>query len=165
MRLSWNKPAGLLALLAALSMSGCQAQVVIQQADLRDWFISRLGWFSLASAVLGAVVARVLCRLPIKAPLLDCIGAARARFLTWLAALALFATPLLLWLDAWLTQPFGEDNQLGGVAVLSAAVLNWRTLGVMALVALVFFLSVALFTRYIFRHTCSCKYAFVPKFR
>lgn len=145
--------------------SGCRVEMVIQQGDLKDWFISRLGWAVAVSAVLGAVAARLLCRLPIKAPLLDCIGAARARFTLWLLALFLLATPLILWYDAWLAQPFGEGNELGALAVLSVAILNWRTLGLMAVAALVFSLSVAVFTRYLFGRTCNCKYAFIPKLR
>jgi hypothetical protein len=160
-----NKLGAALALLAALSAAGCRADVIIQQADLKDWYVSRLFWSVFLSIVLGAVAAKLLCRLPIKAPLLDCIGAARSRFTAWLLVLVLLVAPLTLWLDAWFRQPFGEGNVLDALGVLSIAILNWRTLALMGLSALAFYLSVAVFTRYVFGGTCNCKYAFIPKLR
>lgn len=166
MRLTnWGRLGAVLALSAALSSAGCRAVVIIQRGDLKDWFMSRLGWYTLLSVILGVVVAKFLCRLPIKAPMLDCIGAARSRFTAWLLALVLLVVPLALWLDAWFTQPFGEGNVLDALAVLSVAVLNWRTLALMAADALAFYLSVALFTRFFFGGTCNCRYAFIPKLR
>ncbi|HEV7904650.1 MAG TPA: hypothetical protein VGO96_12475 [Pyrinomonadaceae bacterium] len=165
MKSSWNKLWRLSALLMLALTSGCREQIVIQEGDLKEWFLSRTGWLVVVSIVLGALVAKLLCRLQINAPQLDCINAARTRFITWLLALVLVVTPLFLWLDAWFAQPFGEGNVLGSLAVLSVAILNWRTLGLMALVGVVFYLTVAVFTRYFFRHTCNCKYAFIPKFR
>jgi hypothetical protein len=162
---SRNKLGAALALLAALSAAGCRADVVIQQADLKDWYMSRLFWSVFLSIVLGAVAASLLCRLPIKAPLLDCIGAARSRFATCLLVLVLLVVPLALWLDAWFRQPFGEGNVLDALGVLSVAILSWRTLVLMALSALAFYVSVAVFTRYVFGGTCNCKHAFVPKLR
>jgi hypothetical protein len=154
-----------LALSAAVCASGCRAEVVIQQGDLKDWYLSRLGWAIILSAVLGVLAARLLCRLPIKAPMLDCIDAARSHFAAWLLLLVLLVVPLALWLDAWYTQPFGEGNILNALAVLSSAVLNWRTLGLMALAGLTFYLSTAFFTRVVFKRGCNCKYAFLPKLR
>lgn len=166
MKLNLNKLWKMSALTMTFFMSGCREQnFIIEQRDLKDWFLSRSGWAVVASVVLGVLVAKLLCRLPINAPFLDCINAARTRFITWLLALVLIVTPLFLWLDAWFAQPFGEGNELGSLAVLSVAILNWRTLGLMALVGIVFYLTVAVFTRYFFRDTCSCRYAFIPKFR
>ena len=162
---SRNKLGAAVALLVALSAAGCRADVVIQEADLKDWYVSRLLWSVLLSVVLGAGVARLLFRLPIKAPLLDCIGVARSRFTAWLLVLVLLVAPLALWLDAWFTQPFGEGNVLDALGVLSIAILNWRTLVLMGLAALAFYLSVAVFTRYIFGSACNCKFAFIPKLR
>jgi hypothetical protein len=118
----------------------------------------------LISIILGVIAARSLCRLPINAPLLDCIVAARTRFLWYLLLLALIITPLFLWLDAWFTQPFGEDNVLALWHVLSIVILDWSTLAFMLAVALVFYCIVAISTRYAFARTCNCKYAFLPKF-
>jgi hypothetical protein len=126
---SGNKLGAALALLAALSAAGCRADVVIQQADLKDWYMSR------------------------------------SRFAAWLLVLVLLVAPLALWLDAWFRQPFGEGNVLDALGVLSIAILNWRTLVLMALAALAFYLAVAVFTRYVFGGTCNCKYAFIPKLR
>ncbi len=165
MKLRHKTPAMIVSLLAILLTSGCRVEVIIQQGDLREWFISRLGWAVAVSAVLGAGAAKLLCRLPIKAPLMDCNYAARMRFTLWLLVLFLLVTPLALWYDAWLTQPFGEGNELGGAAVLSVVILHWRTLGLMGGAALVFYLSVAVFTRYLYGRTCNCRYAFIPKFR
>lgn len=163
MKLRWNKLGIILALLTMISTSGCRTEVVIQQSDLKDWFISRLLCAFVVTVILGAVAAKLLCGLRIKAPRLDCISAARSRFTAWLLVLVLLIAPLILWLDAWFTQPFGEENVLDGLAVLSVAILNWRTLGLMALAGLGFYLAVAVFTRYIFGGTCNCKYAFIPK--
>lgn len=154
---------GLIALMA-LSMSGCQEAGVIEVGILKDWFWSRFGWSVLISAVFGVVAAKFYCRLPIKAPMLDCINAARIRFLWWVLILALIITPISLWFDAWLTQPFGQGTELDIWTILSIVILNWRTLGLMFMVALVFYFVVAVCTRYIFARTCSCKYAFLPKF-
>lgn len=165
MKLRWNRLGTISTLLLMIFASGCRVVDEIERGDLDDWFMSRLLWLPLVSVVLGAVAAKLLCRLPIKAPLLDCNGAAWSRFLTWLLALSLLAVPLVLWADAWLTQPFGEGNLLDAPTVLSVAVLHWRVLGLMALAALAFYLSVAVFTRFVFRGTCSCRYAFLPKLR
>lgn len=153
-----------LALLAALCASGCRTEAVIPHGDLKDWYVSRLWWAVGLSVLLGVLAARLLCRLPIKAPMLDCIDAARSRLAAWLLVL-LLALPLALWLDAWFTQPFGEGNILDALAALSVAVLNWRTLGLMALAGLAFYLSTGFFTRVVFKRGCNCKYAFIPKLR
>lgn len=165
MMLRWNKLWTTLALLTMLSTTGCRTEIIIQQSDLKDWFISRVLMFFIASVILGAVAAKLLCRLPIKAPLLDCISTARSHFKVWLLVLALVITPFILWLDAWFTQPFGEESKLDGLTVLSLAILNWRTLGPVAAVAVGFYLAVGIFTRYVFGGTCNCKYAFIRKFR
>ncbi len=146
-----------------LCMSGCQLQEVIEEGVLKNWFWSRFGWSALISAVLGVIAAKVLCRLPIKAPLLDCIVAARIRLAWWTVVLALILTPLLLWGDAVITQPFGEGNVLGAWKVFFLVVLDWHMLALMACVALVFCLAVAVFTRYVFARTCNCKYVLIPK--
>lgn len=165
MKLRHQMLALLVSLHAILFASGCRVETVIQQGDLREWFISRLGWAVAVSVVLGAGAAKLLCRLPFKAPRLDCNDAARMRFMGWLLVLFLLVMPLVLWYDAWLVQPFGEGNELGAIAVLSVAILHWRMLGLMSGAALVFYLSVAVCTRYLFKHTCNCRYAFFPKLR
>lgn len=165
MKFRWNRFGTLLIVLLAMSASGCRAVEGIERGDLDDWFMSRLLWFPVASAALGAVAAKLLCRLPIMAPRLDCNGAARARFLTWLLVFSLFVVPAFLWADAWFTQPFGEDTVLDALTVLSVSVLHWRVLGLMALVALAFYASVLFFTRVVFGRTCNCKHAFLPKLR
>lgn len=164
MKLSRNTWKTLLIALAALPLVGCQLQIVITKGLLTNWFWSRLGWAALVSAVLGIVAAKFLCRLPIRAPLLDCINAARTRFL-WLALLlVLIATPLFLWLDAWLTQPFRRETELDLWTIISVVILDWRTLAIMFVVAVAFYSMVAIFTRYVFARTCNCKFAFLPKF-
>ncbi len=151
--------------LMTVSASGCQLPVIIEEGALTTWFWARFGWATLASIVIGAFAAVFLCRLPIRAPLLDCIDAARAHFIRLLLLLALFIAPLVLWLDAVMSQPFGEGNQLGPWSVFLLVTLDWRTLIIMLSVALAFFLSVAFFTRTVFGRTCSCRSAFIPKAR
>jgi hypothetical protein len=164
MKMSLGKLKTLAISLLALGLSGCTLQPLYEGGVLRSWFWSRLGWAVLLSVVVGVVVARLLCRLPFRAPLMDCNSAAWARFLWVAALLALVATPLLLWLDAWLTQPFGQDVQLGVWLILSSVILDWRTLGLMLAVAAAFYFTVALCTRVIFARRCNCRYAFFPKF-
>jgi hypothetical protein len=145
--------------------SGCQLQIVIEESILQNWFFSRLTWYALVSAIVGVVAANQLCRLPIRAPLLDCITVARKRFILWIVALALLLVPISLWVDALITQPFGEGNQLKPGSVFYLVTLDWRTLTIMAVVALVFYLSVGVFTRGFFGRRCNCKYAFIPKLK
>jgi hypothetical protein len=164
MKVSRNKWKTLLIALAALPVAGCQLQIVITKGLLTNWFWSRLGWAAFVSAILGVVAAKFLCRLPIKAPLLDCINTARTRFLWWALLLVLVVTPLFLWLDAWISQPFRQDTELGLWTIMSIVILDLRTLAIMFVVAGAFYLMVAIFTRYVFSRTCSCKYAFFPKF-
>jgi hypothetical protein len=151
--------------LMTATFSGCQLPVVIEEGALTNWFWSRFGWATLVSAAIGAFAAIFLCRLPIRAPLLDCIQAARAHFIRLVLLLGVFVAPLILWLDAVMSQPFGEGNQLSPWSVFLLVTLDWRTLIIMLSVAVTFYLSVALFTRTIFGRTCSCKYAFIPKAR
>lgn len=145
--------------------SGCQLQIVIEESVLQNWFLSRLGWYALVSFLVGVVAANQLCRLPIRAPLLDCITVARKRFVFWIVPLALLLVPFSLWVDALITQPFGEGNQLNPGNVFYLVTLDWRTLAIMAAVVLVFYLSVGVFTRGFFGRRCNCKYAFIPKFK
>lgn len=151
--------------LIAASSASCQLPIVIEEGALTNWFWSRFGWAMLLSAAIGAFAAIFLCRLPIRAPLLDCIQVARTHFIRFLLLLGFLIAPLLLWLDAFLTQPFGEGNQLSSWGVFLLVTLDWRTLIIMLSVSLTFCLSVALFTRTILGRTCSCKYAFIPKAR
>jgi hypothetical protein len=164
MKLSLKKWKPLLIALAALPLTSCQMQIVVTKGILSNWFWSRLIWALIISAFLGIVAARFLCSLPYKAPLMDCISAARTRF-AWLVLLLVFiVTPFFLWVDAWITQPFGQDSDLGFLPILSVAILEWRTLAIMSVVAVMFYLAVAIFTRYIYERTCCCKHAFLPKF-
>lgn len=163
MKLRRNEWKTLLVMLATLPVSGCQAQVVITKGILKNWFWSRLSWAAVITAVIGVVAAAQLCRLPIKAPRLDCRDEARTRFMWWSLLLVLVLTPLSLWLDALITQPFGQDIELSGWMILSVVILDWRTLAIMFVVASIFYLVVAIFTRYFFARTCNCKYAFLPK--
>jgi hypothetical protein len=149
--------------LTTVCFSGCQLEIVIEQGTLDRWFWSRFGWAMVTSAVLGAVAAKLLCRLPIRAPLMDCIKTARMRFTKWMFLLVLLLTPLFLWFDALMTQPFGEGNELGALNIFFLVTLDWRMLGLMLCVAVVFYLTVGIFTRAIFGRTCNCKYAFIPK--
>jgi multisubunit Na+/H+ antiporter MnhB subunit len=149
--------------LCALSMSGCQSKVLYELGPLNNWFWSRIAWSVVVSAVLGVAAARFLCQLPIRAPLMDCTEAARLRFKIWISILVLVITPFFLWFDAWFTQPFGQGNELSAANILSLVILDWRVLLLMFIVAVAFYLIVALFTRYVFARTCSCKYAFFPK--
>jgi hypothetical protein len=164
MKLSRNNWKIFATALMALPLSGCQLQVVITKGILTNWFWSRFGWAVLISAILGVLAAVFLCRLPIEAPRMDCINKARRRFMWWAILLVLIFTPLFLWLDAWITQPFGEDLQLEAWMIVPVVILEWRTLAIMLAVAVVFYLMVAIFTRYVFARTCSCKFAFLPKF-
>jgi hypothetical protein len=148
--------------LLTVCLSGCELNEVVEEGELSHWFLSRLGWAALISASLGVVAARLLCNLPIRAPFMDCIKAARIRFLKWLICLVLLFTPLLLWFDALMTQPFGEGSELSWAKVIYLVTLDLRTLGLMACVAIVFYLSVAISTRSIFGRTCNCRYAFFP---
>lgn len=156
-----------LRLLSILSIvaffSGCQSPIVIEQSTLSTWFWRQLLLVVSVTFVLGVVAARSFCRLPIRAPRLDCIRAARRRFAQWGVVLALFITPAWLWFYAVMTQPFGEGNQLSPVGVFLLVTLDWRTVVLMLVVAVVFFLTVGLFTRVIFGATCNCRYAFIPK--
>ena len=155
----------ILLLLLCIPAAGCQLQIVIEEGVLQNWFLSRLGWYALVSALVGVVAALQLCRLPIRAPLLDCITSARRRFVLWIVVLALFIVPLALWLDAIISQPFGDGNQLGGANIFFLVTLDWRTLANMAASGFTFYLSVGLFTRLFFGRNCSCKYAFIPKLK
>ena len=155
----------ILLLLLCLPATACQLQMVIEEGVLQNWFLSRLGWYTLVSALVGVVAAVRLCRLPIRAPLLDCITTARKRFVFWIVVLALLIVPLALWLDAIISQPFGDGNQLGAGSVFFLVTLNWRTLATMAATSFTFYLSVGVFTRAFFGRNCNCKYAFIPKLK
>jgi hypothetical protein len=152
-------------LLFAAALSGCQLQIVTEESALKAWFWSRFGWATLVTVVLGAVAAKFFCRLPIRAPRLDCIAMARRRFAQWIIVLALVIAPAWFWFDALMTQPFGEGNQLSPLNVFLIVTLDWSTLLLMLVVAAVFYLSVAAFTRAVFRGNCNCRYAFIPKSR
>lgn len=161
-----HKRAGwLLTFLMTAAVSGCQVQVVIEEGVLNNWFWSRFGWASLVTIVVGAVAAWIFCRLPIRAPLLDCIRTARLHFIRWIVVIALLLTPLLLWFDALMTQPFGEGSQLSASNVFFLVTLDRRMLVIMGCVALTFYLSVAFFTRVVLGRTCNCKSAFLPTSR
>jgi hypothetical protein len=155
----------LLTFLLTAAVSGCQLQVVIEEGVLNTWFWSRFGWAILVTIVVGAAAAWRFCRLPIRAPLLDCIRTARLHFIRWIVVIALFLTPLLLWFDALMTQPFGEGTQLSALNVFFLVTLERRMLVIMGCVALTFYFSVAFFSRVVFGRTCNCKYAFLPKSR
>jgi hypothetical protein len=155
----------LLTSLLTVVASGCQLQVVIEEGVLNNWFWSRFGWATLVTIVVGAAAAWRFCRLPIRAPLLDCIRTARLHFIRWIVVIVLLLTPLLLWFDAVMTQPFGEGSQLTASNVFFLVTLDRRMLLIMGCVALTFYLSVAFFTRVALGRTCNCKYAFLPKSR
>lgn len=166
MKLSRHKVELLLLTCLTLLAPGCNVETPpVETGPFNHWYWSRLGWAAFVSVILGIGVAKLLCRLPIRAPLLDCIKEARSRFAWCVVLLALLVAPLYLWLDAWLSQPFGEDNVLAAWQVVSLVVLDWSTLAFMLVVALVFYFTVAVCTRYVFAPTCSCKFAFIPKAR
>lgn len=148
--------------LMTITVAGCASDLVVEEGALQEWFWSRLGWYLVVSVILGIAVSFRLCRMPIRAPLLDCIRAARLRFIQWESLLAVL-TPLFLSLDAYFTQPFGEGIRLTGSGVFFLVTMDWRTLRAMFVVALAFYATVGIFTRFFLGRTCNCKSAFIPK--
>lgn len=149
-------------LLVPVTLSGCaQDAGAVQEMRLDDWFYSRLGWMSLAAAIVGVLVGLFhLCRLRFLAGELHANGQARRKFGFWLIIAALAGAAWLL-VDAWMIFPFDEYASLNFADALFSIFLNYRTLLVLLLGLGVFSLFVAVSTRF-FKGDCRCKYAFIP---
>lgn len=147
-------------LLALLTLSGCKDQVTLKQAQLDDWFYSRLIWVPLAAFAAGLLVSHAhLCKLKVRAGELSVRSRARRYFIFWLLIVFL-AWSSFLFVDAWLIYPF-SNIMVGPMEAFSQVLLSYRSAGILALSLIVFYLTVALSTR--LSNNCRCQFDFVPK--
>lgn len=150
----------LIVLIAALTLSGCNAQIALKPVQLDDWFYSRLIWTPLAAFAAGLLVAWLhLCKLKVRAGELHVRSRARRYFLFWLLIIFLVWVSFLFF-DAWLIYPF-EKIAMTPTESFSQVVLSNRAAGVLAVSLLAFCGSVALGTR--FNNSCRCQFDFIPK--
>jgi hypothetical protein len=149
-----------LAALTALASPAAHAQEAVTPESLETWFYSRLLWGAVSSALLGILIGFYLCRLPFEQRQgLNVNRQAWRRFWTLLIALVV-VWAVVLFLDAWQWHEFGPLS-LEFREAFSQVWLSLRTLGVLAAVALAFWLAVTLTTR--FKPGCHCRYAFLGK--
>jgi hypothetical protein len=143
----------------ALIPAGVYAQVEVDTERLEDWFYSRLAWAAVIGLIIGALVGSLhLCRLAFPINTIHINGLARRRFGVWLIVLFI-AGGILLLLDDWLLYPFSTAS-LSLSDALVQVWFNYRTLLVLLVALVTFYVSVAISTRV--TPGSHCPYAFLP---
>lgn len=155
-------------ILAVGFLSACDSQAIaesIPRKAFRQWFYEQLWWITIGTIILGIVVSIIIRRFDVKAPATHTNRLARFVFAAVLGFI-LLAIPLVLWTQAYLSQPFGRP--LLWTDYFPLIVKDTYTILIMIFSVIVFYLVVMLSTRVIFGIigiSCDCKYAFLPKFK
>jgi hypothetical protein len=143
----------------AVSTTAVLAQaVVLTESQLDHWFNERCYWGMLVGLIGGVLVGWLhISRLRFRPPDLTLDRPARLLFLEWLA-LAMFVGGIVLLIDAWSGYNFGSTMTLADA--FENVWLGYRTLMMLGLMGLSFFVGVALATH--FAPNSVCPFALWP---
>ena len=135
------------------------AQTVVSTARVEDWFYSRLVWAAVLAAIIGALIGAFhLSRLRTRPNELQVNGQARRKFWMWSAILAAGGAVLLL-IDIWMLYSF-DSVSLNFTDALTQVWFNYRTILILFVAFICFYITVALTTRFV--RSSRCPYAFIP---
>jgi magnesium-transporting ATPase (P-type) len=152
-------------ILAVISLAACEQQVTAQMIpgkEFREWFYGRLLSIIVGVVILGILLSIILRRFPVRAPELDTNHQARLVFTGALFSILLIIA-LGLWIEAYLTHPFGRPISLSNY--FSLIFTNTYTFLILVSSAVVFYLVVMLGTRVFYGRRCNCRYALLRKFK
>ena len=151
---------------AFFCLTACDQQITTQMIsgkDFREWFYWRLMIVTGCVAIFGIILSVILRSLPVNAAVNVTHTNRRVRIIFAVALLVLLLIiPFGLWIDAYLTQPFGKVISWSNY--FSLVITNTYTISIVIVAAIVFYLVIMLFTRFIYR-ICHCRYAFLPNFK
>jgi|SRR5882724_12449002 len=135
------------------------AQESVSTERIEDWFYSRLVWAGVLAAILGGLVGALhLSRLRAQTSELHVNRQARRKFWVWTIIL-LIAGAVLLLVDVWTLYSF-DTVSLSFTDALTQVWFNYRTILVLLVAFISFYVVVALTTRFI--NSSRCPYAFLP---
>lgn len=135
------------------------AQELVSTERIEDWFYSRLVWAGVLAAICGALIGVFhLSRLRAQTSELHVNRQARRKFWIWTLVI-LVAGAILLLVDVWTLFPFSTAS-LTFTEAFTQVWLNYRTILVLIVAFISFYIFVALTTRFI--SSSRCPYAFVP---
>lgn len=135
------------------------AQELVSTERIEDWFYSRLVWAGVLAAILGGLVGALhLSRLKAHTSELHVNTQARRKFWVWTIGV-LMAGAVLLLIDVWTFYSFGGTS-LSFTSALTEVWFNYRTILILLVAFISFYLLIALTTRFI--RSSRCPYAFLP---